>query len=69
MKTVIDLDEENLALAQAELGTATKKDTVNAALKYVAERRKRARTITGSSRLLGWGEDITDPDIMKDARR
>lgn len=68
MRTVIDLDDDVLAAAQAELGTTTKKDTVNAALRFVAERRKRAREITGGTRLLGWGEDIADPEVMKDAR-
>ena len=41
MKTMIDLDDEALAAAASELGTATKKDTVNAALAFVAERRRR----------------------------
>jgi Arc/MetJ family transcription regulator len=41
--TPIDLDEEALARAMAELGTTTKKDTVNLALREVAERRSRLR--------------------------
>jgi Arc/MetJ family transcription regulator len=41
--TPIDLDEEALAQAMAELGTTTKKDTVNLALREVAERRSRLR--------------------------
>jgi Arc/MetJ family transcription regulator len=68
-KTVIDLDDELMAAAATELGTTTKKDTVNQALKFVADRRKRARAITGNARLIGWGEDIGDPAVMKDARR
>ena len=32
MKTLIDVDEAQLAAAQAALNTTTKKDTVNAAL-------------------------------------
>ncbi|NYI07728.1 type II toxin-antitoxin system VapB family antitoxin [Allostreptomyces psammosilenae] len=40
-KTVIDLDEEALALAAEVLGTRTKKDTVNAALQEVGARRRR----------------------------
>ena len=41
MKTMIDLDDEALSLAARELGTTTKKDTVNAALVFVANRRRR----------------------------
>ncbi|MET0699581.1 MAG: type II toxin-antitoxin system VapB family antitoxin, partial [Mycobacterium sp.] len=36
MKTLIDIDEDVLDAAAKELGTTTKKDTVNAALAYVA---------------------------------
>ncbi|HEU5331888.1 MAG TPA: type II toxin-antitoxin system VapB family antitoxin [Actinocrinis sp.] len=42
--TPIDLDDEALARAMAELGTTTKKDTVNQALREVAERRTRLRS-------------------------
>ena len=38
-KTLIDLDDSILILAMAELGTTTKKDTVNAALREVVRRR------------------------------
>ncbi|HET6483982.1 MAG TPA: type II toxin-antitoxin system VapB family antitoxin [Actinoplanes sp.] len=63
-KTLIDLDDEALAAAQRELGTTTKKDTVNAALAYVAERAARS-----AQRVDLWGQDIADREIMKDARR
>lgn len=39
MKHLVDLDETALARAQAELGTRTIKDTVNAALQLVADSR------------------------------
>jgi Arc/MetJ family transcription regulator len=69
-KTPIDLDEALLAAAAVELGTETKKDTVNEALRFVAERRARGRAaVTGAGRGLGWGEDIGDPEVMKGARR
>lgn len=68
-KTLIEIDEGLLASAATELGTTTKKDTVNEALRFVAERRSRARALTNDSRLIGWGEDIGDPEVMKDARR
>ena len=41
--TPIDLDDDALARAMAELGTTTKKDTVNQALREVAARRTRLR--------------------------
>jgi len=39
MRTVIGVDDELLAAAQSELGTSTDKDTVNEALRFVAERK------------------------------
>lgn len=41
--TQIDLDDDALEAAMRELGTTTKKDTVNAALREVAARRRRLR--------------------------
>ena len=68
MRTIIDVDDELLNAAQAELGTATKKDTVNEALRYVAERRARSRTFLDDPFLLG-GSDLTDNEVMSGARR
>jgi Arc/MetJ family transcription regulator len=68
MRTIIDVDDDLLNAAQAELGTATKKDTVNEALRYVAERRARSRAILDDPFLLG-GSDLTDADVMSGARR
>lgn len=66
-RTVIDLDEEQLTAAARELGTKTKVETVNAALAFVAERRKRAEVFDDP---LVWGSpDIADPDVMASARR
>jgi Arc/MetJ family transcription regulator len=45
-RTVIDLDDELLASVARELGTSTKKDTVNAALREVMENRRRALAMT-----------------------
>lgn len=69
MKTMIDLDDEALELAARELGTTTKKDTVNAALAFVAGRRHRIEQLLDDPYALGVGQDITDPDIMRTARR
>jgi Arc/MetJ family transcription regulator len=45
-RTVIDLDDELLASVAKELGTSTKKDTVNAALREVMANRRRAVALT-----------------------
>jgi Arc/MetJ family transcription regulator len=41
-RTVIDLDDELVDSVAKELGTRTKKDTVNAALREVLSNRRRA---------------------------
>ena len=68
MRTIIDVDDELLDAAQSELGTVTKKDTVNEALRYVAERKARARAVLDDPYFLG-GSDLTDPEVMGGARR
>jgi Arc/MetJ family transcription regulator len=45
-RTVIDLDDALVADVARELGTTTKKDTVNRALREVLEHRRRALAIT-----------------------
>lgn len=69
MKTMIDLNDEALALAAKELGTTTKKDTVNAALEFVAQRRRRIEQALNDPYGFGVGPDIGDPEIMGGARR
>ena len=69
MKTMIDLNDEDLALAARELGTTTKKDTVNAALHFVASRRRRIEQLLNDPCALGVGPDISDPEVMRQARR
>jgi len=69
MKTMIDLDDEALALAAKELGTTTKKDTVNAALRFVADRRRRIEQLLEDPLALGVGRDIVGPEFMRRARR
>lgn len=68
MRTVIDIDDEALDAAARELGTTTKKDTVNAALIYAAQRGTRAAAQVTSA-FDFWGADVADPEIMKEARR
>jgi Arc/MetJ family transcription regulator len=45
-KTMIDLDDDALRLAQAVLGTRTKKDTINRALGEVVARAHQAEAVT-----------------------
>jgi Arc/MetJ family transcription regulator len=66
---MIDLDDEVLALAAKEFGTTTKKDTVNAALAFVAERRRRIDALLEDPYALGVGPDIGDVEVMARARR
>ena len=48
-KTLVDIDEELLAEATTALGTSTKKDTVNSALRFAVDesraRRERALAV------------------------
>ena len=46
VKTPIEIDEDALATAAEVLGTKTKKDTVNAALREVGQRLERLRALT-----------------------
>ncbi len=73
MKTLIDLDEDLLAQAQVELGTTSKKDTVNESLRAVAERGKRAAKrvddVHDAYYRFGVGPDIANAAVMEDARR
>ncbi len=39
-KRLVDIDDDSLEIARAELGCATIKDTVNTALRLVADRRR-----------------------------
>jgi Arc/MetJ family transcription regulator len=64
-KTLIDIDEAYLDAAQRVLGTATKKDTVNAALRQVAALAARRRDL---HRLTSGGlPDLQDEDVMRAA--
>ena len=69
MKTMIDLDDDALAQAAEELGTTTKKDTVNLALRYTADRRRRIEELLDGPHALGVGSDIDDAEVMGQARR
>ena len=64
-KTLIDIDEGQLAAAQEVLQTQTKKDTVNAALRQVtalAARRRDLQRLTS-----GALPDLSDEEVMRGA--
>ncbi|MBF6287054.1 type II toxin-antitoxin system VapB family antitoxin [Nocardia cyriacigeorgica] len=69
MKTMIDVDDDALERAARELGTTTKKETVNAALRFVAERGRRIEAVLNDPYGFGVGPDIDDREIMRQARR
>ncbi|MGI5468663.1 type II toxin-antitoxin system VapB family antitoxin [Streptomyces sp. CA-132043] len=66
-RTVIDLDDEALEAAAKELGTTTKRDTVNTALREVTDRYRRLRALEDSRRLVAEGG--VDIDILLDKRK
>ena len=69
MKTMIDIDDEALDAAARALGTKTKKDTVNAALRMAGDRQLRLDALFTDVLNFGVGSDIGDPVIMAGARR
>lgn len=66
-RTVVDIDDDALAAAQRVLGTGTKRDTVNAALRRIAHEARVAVEFEW------WATDplpdLRDPDVMADAWR
>jgi len=65
-RTLVDINEEALAAAAAELGTTTKVDTVNRALAEIAARPRRLAAL---ERLRTTPDDLGDPDVMRGAWR
>ena len=63
-RTVIDLDDEALAAAAAELGTTTKRDTINTALREVTARYRRLRALDEARKLVADG--ALDMDVLLD---
>ena len=64
-KTLIDIDDDQLALAQRCLGTSTKRDTVNQALAEVIAQDARRRDLE-MLRADAFA-DLRDPDVMSRA--
>ncbi|MCF2528392.1 type II toxin-antitoxin system VapB family antitoxin [Yinghuangia soli] len=60
-RTVIDIDDRLLRLAAAELGTSTKKDTVNEALRQAAARAAQRRIKQMAK--AGAFDELLDPEF------
>jgi Arc/MetJ family transcription regulator len=65
MKTLIDIDEEALRLAQEALGTTSKKETVNRSLAEAVAQAARRRNLERLT--AGLLPDLEDPSIMASA--
>lgn len=63
-RTMIDLDEQALEAAAERLGTKTKRDTVNEALRQVARSPVQASALRA---ILALATDLGDRDVMDDA--
>ncbi len=63
-RTLIDIDDDALAAASAELGTKTKVETVNRALAEVGARRRRLAAVQN---LLDAPDDLGDAEVMRGA--
>lgn len=65
----MDIDDEALAAAAAELGTATKKDTINTALRLIASRRDRAVRAAAATHVFGDPKGLGDPEVRRELTR
>lgn len=53
MRTVVEIDDDALAAAAAELGTGTRSETINTALRLIASRRDRAARVAAATHVFG----------------
>ena len=65
-RTLVDINDEALAAAAAELGTTTKVETVNRALAEIAARPKRLAALEA---LRTADDELLDPEVMRGAWR
>ncbi|URN15978.1 MULTISPECIES: type II toxin-antitoxin system VapB family antitoxin [Streptomyces] len=66
-RTVVDLDDEAREAAAKELGTTTKRDTINTALREVTARHRCLRALEDARRPVADG--ALDIDILLDKSR
>ncbi|GAA1927018.1 hypothetical protein GCM10009716_38860 [Streptomyces sodiiphilus] len=65
-RTVIDLDDDALEAAAKELGTSTKRDTINTALREIVARNRRLRALRELQDLAD--EGALDAELLLDKR-
>ncbi|MFF7101457.1 type II toxin-antitoxin system VapB family antitoxin [Streptomyces nigra] len=65
-RTVIDLDDDALEAAAKELGTSTKTDTINTALREIVARNRRLRALNELQDLAA--EGALDVELLLDKR-
>ncbi|HSJ21065.1 MAG TPA: type II toxin-antitoxin system VapB family antitoxin [Nocardioidaceae bacterium] len=65
-RTLVDIDDDALRAAAAELGTSTKVETVNRALAEIAARPRRLAFLETLRTAV---DDLGDPEIMRGAWR
>jgi Arc/MetJ family transcription regulator len=65
-RTLVDIDDDALQAAAAELGTTTKVETVNRALAEIAARPRRLEFL---ETLRAADDDLADPEVMRGAWR
>jgi Arc/MetJ family transcription regulator len=65
-RTLVDIDDDALATAAAELGTSTKVETINRALAEIAARLRR---LSALERLRTDEDDLGEADTMRGAWR
>ncbi|MEE1930251.1 type II toxin-antitoxin system VapB family antitoxin [Streptomyces sp. TRM 70351] len=65
-RTVIDLDDDALEAAAKELGTSTKRDTINTALREIVARNRRLHALHELQDLAD--EGALDAELLLDKR-
>ncbi|RDS66901.1 type II toxin-antitoxin system VapB family antitoxin [Streptomyces sp. M7] len=65
-RTVIDLDDDALEAAAKDLGTSTKTDTINTALREIVARNRRLRALDELQDLAA--EGALDVELLLDKR-
>ena len=65
-RTVIDIDDDALEAAAKELGTSTKRDTINTALREIVARNRRLRALDELQDLAA--EGALDVELLLDKR-
>lgn len=63
----MEIDDDALAGAAAELGTPTEKDTINTALRLIASRRDRPARVAAATHVFGDPREWNDPMVQAES--